>query len=303
MTFELTMTLVILAAGLGSRYGGIKQIAAVGPNGEAIIDYSIFDAIQAGFDKVVFVVNPKIEAEFKELFEPKLKNRIQTAYAIQDLKDIPEGFPVHSERKKPWGTGHALLSVKDQVSGPFVSINADDFYSRNAFVAMHSFLSGIDPASHQYAMVAYNLEDTLSDHGSVSRAVCQIQNDLLQTSVERTSISKQKDSIAYQENGQQYPLQGDAIVSMNIWGFTPAFFSKLEDAFNNFLEGHSSDLKSEFFIPNVVNNGIENGTLSVNILRTKVQWFGMTYQNDLPKARNKIRQLIQEGVYPESLWA
>ncbi len=295
-------TLLILAAGLGSRYGGIKQMDQIGPGGESIIDYSIFDAIQAGFGKVVFVLNPNIEKDFKEIYEKRLKGKIDTAYVLQEVENIPKGIPFNSERVKPWGTGHAVLMAKDVIKEPFAVINADDFYGREAFATLSPFLSKLSNASTAYAMVGYSIANTLSEHGSVSRGVCEVHKGELVDVIERTSIIRKDGSIIFNDNGQDTPIEEDARVSMNFWGFTPAFFDQLEYDFKIFIHENAGQLKAEFYIPLVSNNLIKKNAATITVLKSEAQWFGITYQEDKPLTIAKINQLTEDGVYPKGLW-
>jgi len=296
-------TLVILAAGLGTRYGGVKQMDKVGPSGESIIDYSIYDAIKAGFKKVVFVLNPKIEKDFKEIYEPRLKGRIKTGYVLQELTKIPEGIKFNSERVKPWGTAHAVMMTKDVVNEPFAVINADDFYGRDAYFVMSEFLQKVKNDEAEYSMVGYLLKNTLSDHGSVSRGVCETdENGYLTDVVERTSIERKGGKVVYVEDAQEVEVDENSIVSMNFWGFTPLFFSQLEENFIEFIKENADKLKAEFFIPLVVNNLIKNNEAKVKVLKSDAQWFGVTYKEDKPITIKQINKLIESGVYPENLW-
>ena len=228
-------TLLILAAGLGSRYGGVKQMDKIGPSGESIIDYSVFDAIRAGFGKVVFVVNPKIIDDFKAIYEPRLKGKIETRYVLQEIENIPEGIQFNPDRIKPWGTAHAVLVAKDEIDEPFAVINADDFYGKESYQAIADFLIRKDAARGTYAMAGYKLKNTLSEFGSVSRGVCEIKNGLLTDDVERTSIVRKGEGIIFEEEGKQVSIGNDAIVSMNFWGFTPDFFKETETEFKKFI--------------------------------------------------------------------
>ncbi len=295
-------TLLILAAGIGSRYGGIKQMDKIGPSGESIIDYSIFDAIRAGFEKVVFVLNPNIEKDFKEVYEERLAGKIETGYVLQQVNDVPKGVPVNTARVKPWGTGHAVLVAKDAINEPFAVINADDFYGKQAFEMIGRFLSETDNDSNKYAMVGYKLENTLSENGSVSRGVCQTEDGFLTDVVERTSITIEDDKIVYNDNGDKEEIDGNSVVSMNFWGFSPLFFDQLERDFTNFMDENAHKLKAEFFIPSVVNDLIEDDEASISMLTSNDQWFGVTYQEDKEVTISKVKELTDKGVYPVNLW-
>ncbi|MBC8319235.1 MAG: nucleotidyltransferase [Bacteroidetes bacterium] len=298
----MSPTLLILAAGIGSRYGGVKQMDKIGPSGESIIDYSVFDAIRAGFGKVIFVLNPKIEKDFKEVYEARLKGKIETGYVLQEVKAVPYGVPVNTARVKPWGTGHAVLVAKNDINEPFAVINADDFYGRQAFELLGDFLSKTENDSTKYAMVGYKLKNTLSENGSVSRGVCQTKNGFLTDVVERTKITIDNDKIVYMDNGENHEIGKDSVVSMNFWGFSPLFFDQLESDFNDFMEENASDLKAEFFIPSVVNDLISNDVASIKMLKSNDQWFGVTYKEDKEITINKVADLITQGVYPANLW-
>ncbi len=296
-------TLLILAAGIGSRYGGVKQMDQIGPSGESIIDYSIFDALRAGFGKVVFVLNPKIEKEFRAVYQPRLEGKIETAYVLQELHNIPEGVPIHPERVKPWGTGHAVLVAKEEINTPFAVINADDFYGREAFEVLADFLSQRQNDETHYAMVGYQLKNTLSDNGSVSRGICSTRNGLLTDVVERTKIYKENGTIVYEENGGKHPIDGNSLVSMNFWGFTPKYFEQSEAYFVDFIRKNAQQLTAEFYIPYVVNRLIKEGAADVRLLESHDQWFGVTYREDKAVTINKVRALTEAGIYPRNLWA
>lgn len=295
-------TLVILAAGMGSRYGGLKQVDPVGPGNEAIIDYSIYDAIRAGFGKVVFVIRESFAEAFKENFENKLKGKIKTEYVFQELESyVVNPSNISPDRKKPWGTGHAVLVAKDVVKEPFLVINADDFYGPQSYTLIQQFLS--NSAANEYCMVGYRLDKTLSEHGFVSRGVCQTnEKGLLQTVVERTHIEKIEGKIITQiDEETQMELTGKEVVSMNIWGFMPSFFEYLEIYFNDFMKENASNPKGEFYIPSVVNELIQKGEISLNVLESKDQWFGVTYKEDKDLAVSSIEGLIKANVYPKQL--
>jgi dTDP-glucose pyrophosphorylase len=294
-------TLLVMAAGMGSRYGGLKQIDPVGPNGETIIDYSIYDAMRAGFGKLVFIIRHDIEAQFREIIGGRFEKRIAVEYVFQELDKLPPGFTVPPGRTKPWGTTHAILMAADAVREPFAAINADDFYGAEGYrlLAQH-FASG----SPDYAMVGFILRNTLSDFGSVARGVCRVDgNGLLQTVAELTKIERDGDAAKNTDTaGQITRLTGDEAVSMNMWGFTPALFSQLQTGFAAFLKKSGMELKSENYIPSAVNELVVAGQARVKVLRTGDSWFGVTYREDRPRVVENIRQLIARGDYPEKLW-
>jgi UTP-glucose-1-phosphate uridylyltransferase len=295
-------TLIILAAGMGSRFGGLKQVEPVGPNGEAIIDYTIYDAIRAGFGKVVFVIREMFADEFKAKFEKILKGKINTEYVYQELDNIPEGFTVSENREKPWGTAHAILVARNVVHEPFCALNADDFYGYNALREMADFLiSSDDPA--EYAAIGYKLSNTLSDYGSVSRGICKVNEyGLLESIVETTKIMKKDGNIiSIEPDGKEKLLKGDETVSMNIWGFKTSIFSLLEEKLSEFLSEHINELKSEIYIPSVVFEIINENKARVKILETNSRWFGVTYKEDTPFVLENIRSLIEKGEYPEEI--
>ena len=295
-------TLIILAAGMGSRYGGLKQLDEVGPNGEAIIDYSLYDALRSGFGKVIFVIRRDFEDAFKERFDPKLKGRIAVEYVYQSLNKLPEGFQLSPERQKPWGTGHALWMAEGVANEPMAAINADDFYGHKAYQEMANFLiTSTDP--HEYSMIGYNVENTLSDHGTVSRGVCSTDaNGYLTTVVERTKIKGEPEGIFYYEEDGAHQLDPKSPVSMNFWGLKPNVFSYLKEGFSQFLVDHSNELKSEYYIPLLINDNIINGNIRTKVIECDSPWFGVTYIEDKPIVKGRIAQLIAEGVYPSHLW-
>jgi UTP-glucose-1-phosphate uridylyltransferase len=296
-------TLFILAAGMGSRFGGLKQVLPVGPSGETILEYSIFDAIRAGFGKVVFVIRESFADAFKEKFDSLLKGKIETEYVFQELEFLPTGFKIPEGREKPWGTGHAILMGKNAIKEPFAAINADDFYGYNAFLVMTDFLNSSRNNS-EYAMVGYLLKNTLSKFGSVSRGVCEVaKDDTLKLITERTKIQKSGVTIIMDNQGKEVILSGNEIVSMNFWGFKPSLFVKLEDAFTDFLKLEGKELKSEFYIPSVVFSLINQNKATVKVLKADSQWFGVTYKEDHPMVIDKINSLVAKGEYPLNLWA
>jgi hypothetical protein len=297
-------TLLILAAGMGSRYGGLKQMDPVGPSGEIVLDYSIFDALRAGFGRVVFVIRRDIEAAFREIVGAKWEARIPCAYAFQDLADVPEGFVVPAERAKPWGTAHAIRAGRREITGPFAAINADDFYGAASFRALAGHLTAEkNPAGH--CMVAFRLGQTLSEHGSVSRGVCLCGADRLLTGIqERTKITRHADGTLWDEPEGATParLIGDEPVSMNCWGFMPSVFGELDAAFEKFLHGEGgTSPKKEFTIPAVVDGLIRSKRGTVKVLDTPAQWFGVTYREDKATVQESIRALVAAGEYPQAL--
>lgn len=298
-------TLLIIAAGMGSRYGGLKQIDPVGPKGEIIIDYSMYDAVRAGFDKVVFVIRHYFEDAFKEKIGSKLNDKVETGYAYQELESCLDGFHLPPGREKPWGTGHAILVAKDVVNEPFAVINADDYYGVQAYRIMAEQLETMQTTSSgQYAMAGYILRNTLSEYGKVSRGVCQCDDQMfLKTVQERTDIRKNNGGIVYiDENRNEHCLTGDEIVSMNLWGFTPDIFEHLQIQFSRYLEKHAAENRSEFYIPSAVDELVQKGIKKVKVLKTHDTWFGVTYREDKEIAQNCINNLIQDGVYPRNLW-
>lgn len=298
-------TLLILAAGMGSRYGGLKQVDKLGPSGETILEYSIYDAIKAGFGKVVFVIRKDIEEAFKEAFGGKFDDKIKVEYVFQELDKLPEGFSLNPNRKKPWGTSHAVLMAKDVINEPFAVINADDFYGADAFKTVATFFDSLCGETNIFSMVGYKVSNTLSEHGTVSRGICSTDSDNnLTTVVERTDIKKEGDQIIFiDENKKVRPLTGNEIVSMNFWGFTPSYFAYAEEQFKAFLKERGDEEKSEFYIPTVVNNCIVSGEANTKVLQSSAKWFGVTYKEDKQSTIDKIAALVKEGVYPENLWA
>jgi hypothetical protein len=295
-------TLLILAAGMASRYGSMKQIEGFGPGGETIMDYSIYDAKKAGFDKVVFIIRKDFAEDFKEIFEPKLKGKIETMYAYQDLDDNTEGFTIPADRKKPWGTAHAVLSAKECVNEPFAVINADDFYGRDAFEKAAKFLTQ-EVTPEKYSIIGYELPKTLSENGTVSRGVCDVDaTGNLVTISERTKIYKEGDKIVYEDENGKHEVSHDSKVSMNFWCLDLSVFSYIQDLFHKFLTENINNPKAEFFIPIVGDAFIKEKGGTIKVIPTSSQWFGITYKEDAPGVRQTIRQLIEKGVYPESLW-
>ena len=297
--------LVVMAAGMGSRYGGLKQIDPVGPHGEVIIDYSLYDARRAGFETVVFIIKHEIEADFKAAIGDRLSKVMDVRYAFQQLDDLPAGYAVPEGRVKPWGTSHAILSARDVIDGPFAVINADDFYGAEAYKTIADYLRSVAAQRNHYCMVGYELKNTLSDYGSVSRGICSVDsNGNLTSMVERTKIERREDKIVYEdEKGNVFPLAGDTLVSMNMFGFTPDYFKYSEDFFSAYLKDNIGNPKSEFYIPTMVNKLVADGKAQLRVLHSAAQWFGVTYKEDRPAVVERIRKLIAAGVYPDKLWA
>jgi len=291
------ITLLVMAAGMGSRYGGLKQLDAVGPSGETIIDFSVYDAIRAGYNKVVFIIREDFEKQFKEKISNKYQDKIEVEIVYQDLHDLPDSFSCPEDRSKPWGTGQAILAARNVISDPFAAINGDDFYGRESFEIISDYYSSV---KRGFAMAAFQLDKTLSDYGSVSRGICEQNLNELVTVVETHGIKKS--SAGNIECDRDISLLGNELVSMNMWGFMPSLFDHLGKMFNEFLDENISDLKSEFLIPSVVNDLIEKNIEKVQVLKTRSTWFGVTYIEDKPFVKNKIKELIQSGIYPEKLF-
>ncbi|MBR0330695.1 MAG: nucleotidyltransferase, partial [Alistipes sp.] len=298
-------TLLVLAAGMGSRYGSLKQMDGVGPNNEAIIDYSIYDAIRAGFGKVVFVIRHAFEKEFREVFTPeRFGGKIAVEFVFQELDYLPEGCTVPEGRQKPWGTNHAVLMAKEVIKEPFAVINADDFYGAEAYQTIGDYLSTLGESTNRYCMVAYNLNLTLSENGTVSRGVCGVDEEQNLTSmVERTKIERMPNGqIVFHDLGEDEPLEEDTPVSMNLFGFTPDYFAHTEAYFQQWFSENSDHLKGEFYIPTMVNKLIADGTSKLRVLRSAAQWHGVTYKEDKPALVAAIQKMIAEGKYPAKLW-
>jgi choline kinase len=296
-------TLVILAAGMGSRYGGLKQIDAFTPQGDTIIDFSLYDALQAGFGKFVFIIRKSFEKEFKEIFNKKLEGKAEVAYVYQELENVPEKY-INPERTKPWGTGHALLMAKDAVNENFAIINADDFYGKEAFEVMAKSLMKKDKETYEFNTIAYLLKNTVSDHGFVSRGECDVnENGFLTGVTERTHIEKIDGKLMRKEdNGEFVEIDENTVVSMNFWGFTPNCFEFGSQLFEQFLEETKSDLKSEFYLPSIVNEILKSGKASVEVLKSDAKWFGVTYKEDKEMVQKAIGELKKQNVYPGNLW-
>jgi len=290
------ISLLIMAAGIGSRYGGLKQLDQVGPNGETIIDYSVYDAIKAGFTKVVFIIREDFESQFKSQITNKYIDQIDLEFAYQDINYLPSGFSPPNNREKPWGTGHAILSAKPYINEPFVVINGDDFYGRESFKTIADYYQNEE---NHFSMVTFRLENTLSIFGGVTRGLCTVINEKLNTVVETSNLEKNNNGVS-SDNGEL--LKGDEPVSMNMWGFTPILFDYLEEKFINFLKEEGSELNSEYLIPSVINDLIQADDESVHILNSSEYWFGVTYKEDKPYVVGEIQKLIEKGVYPNKLF-
>jgi len=290
------LTLLVMAAGMGSRYGGLKQLDEVGPNGETIIDYSVYDAIEAGFNKVAFIIRQDFKDLFKEKISDKYTDKINIEIVYQNLNDLPQNFTCPVGREKPWGTGHAILAARSVISEPFAAINGDDFYGRESFNIIADYYSKNQSG---FTMAAFQLDKTLSDFGTVSRGLCEVNKNKLVTVIETHDLKKVNNNIS---SDREISLNGKEPVSMNMWGFTPAVFDYLQTMFNEFLNENYKNLKSEFLIPTVVNDLIQKNLENVYVLRTGAQWFGVTYQEDKSLVNQQILKLIGAGLYPEKLF-
>ena len=290
------ITLLVMAAGMGSRYGGLKQLDEVGPSGETIIDYSVYDAIAAGFTKVVFIIRRDFEQEFKSKIADKFTDKIQVEFAFQDIEDLPSGFSCPRGREKPWGTGHAILSASKLIDGPFNAINADDYYGRESFKTIADFYAR---ESNGFTLVAFRLENTLSVFGSVTRGLCEVENDRLVTVIETDDLQKTNSGIT---SNRDIDLNGREPVSMNMWGFTPVIFDYLQEMFVDFLAQRGDELKSEFLIPSVINDLIQSGKEIVHVLYSNAPWFGVTYKEDKAYVVDQIQKLINDDFYPRKLF-
>ena len=297
-------TLLIMAAGMGSRFGGLKQLAGLGPHGEIIMDYSIFDARRAGFEKVVFVIRRFMEQDFREHILPRFKNKIPFDIVFQELDILPEGFTCPEGREKPWGTNHAVMMAAPVIREPFAAINADDYYGVDAFNVMAGYLKTLGNSQNNYCMVGFKVGNTLSELGAVSRGVCtEDASGNLATVVERTHVVRENGVVKYKDDkGELIPIPDDTLVSMNMWGFTPDYFQHSETIFKAFLKERGQEMKSEFYIPLVVNELIQSHTSKVKVLPTTSQWFGVTYKEDAPAVAAKLKELHDTGVYPETLF-
>ena len=302
-------TLVVMAAGIGSRFGGgIKQLAPVGPCGEIIMDYSIYDAKEAGFNKVVFIIRHDLEKDFKEIIGDRIKKYIDVDYAFQELDDLPEGFTCPKDRTKPWGTGQALLSVKGLVNEPFIVINADDYYGKEGFKVVYDYMKNHMKENGEkldLCMAGFVLKNTLSDNGGVTRGVCKADADNKLVDVTETFDIELKDGVlsAVDENKQKRDIDLNDIVSMNMWGLTPKFLDILEEGFPKFLKSMTNELKSEYLLPSVIDEAIKSGKASVEVLKSHDKWFGVTYKEDKELVVNSIRALVDKGVYPEKIFS
>ena len=300
--------LVIMAAGMGSRYGGLKQIDPVDEQGHIIMDFSIFDAKRAGFEKVVFIIKKENEEDFREVIGKRMAKHMEVAYVFQDIHNLPEGFSVPEGRVKPWGTAHAVLSAIDEIDGPFAVINADDYYGRHAFQTIYDYLSTHeDDDKYRYTMVGYELQNTVTDNGHVARGICQVSADgKLEGIQERTRIEKREGKIAFTEDdGETWTyVPGETLVSMNMWGFTRSILEEIQKGFPAFLEKGLAEnpMKCEYFLPTVVDNLEKAGRAEISVLSSKDKWFGVTYKEDKPVVVEAIRKMKEDGLYPEKLW-
>lgn len=297
-------TLFVLAAGMGSRYGGLKQLDGVGPSGETIMDYSIYDAINAGFGKLVFVIRKSFENDFREKIVKKYEQKIPVELVFQELDKLPEGFTVPANRVKPWGTNHAVMMGKEVINEPFAVINADDFYGRESYRVLGNFLSQLSNSKNLYCMVGYRVGNTLSESGAVARGICEVdENHNLLGIVERTQVMRIDGVVKYKdENNNWVAIDDNTPVSMNMWGFTPDYFAYSEDYFVDFLKKNAENITAEYFIPLLINHLVTNKMATVKVLDTPSKWFGVTYPEDRPGVVTKLQKLVDEGVYPSPLW-
>lgn len=296
-------TLFILAAGMGSRYGGLKQLDGLGPSGETIMDYSVYDALRAGFGKIVFVIRKDFEQEFREKIISKYEGHVPVEVVFQSIDKIPAGFTPNPERKKPWGTNHAVLMGKDAIKEPFGVINADDYYGADSFRILGDFLRSVENKKNCYCMIGFNIENTLSENGGVSRGLCEVDANGYLTGVKECHGIERKDGKLIQVvEGENVPFPENASVSMNMWGFTPDYFDYSEKAFVEFLKEHGNDLKTEFYIPSVVNDLINDGTVTLKVEQTPSRWFGVTYAADRDATVAQFKKLVDEGLYPTPLF-
>lgn len=296
-------TLFILAAGMGSRYGGLKQLDGLGPSGETIMDYSVYDALRAGFGKVVFVIRHDFEQDFRDKVISKYEGHVPVEVVFQDITNLPEGFTVPEGRTKPWGTNHAVLMAKDVIKEPFVVINADDYYGPESFKLAYETLKDLEGKTGEYCMIGFKIENTLSENGGVSRGLCKVDENGYLTGVKEChEIQRKGDALVHVEDGVEKPFPAGASVSMNMWGFTPDYFGYSEKAFVKFLQEHGNELKSEFYIPTVVNDLIQNGEAKLKVVQTPSKWFGVTFAADREATVNQFKALVDAGVYPSPLF-
>ncbi len=297
-------TLFILAAGMGSRYGGLKQLDGLGPNGETIMDYSVFDALRAGFGKIVFVIRHSFEKDFVESVVSKYREIVPVEIVFQEVEYVPAGISYNDKREKPWGTNHALMMGEEVIHEPFAVINADDFYGKESFEVLVEFLQSVENKNNAYCMVGYRVGNTLSESGAVSRGICSTDEQGFLTSVvERTHIEEKGGTIVYlDEHGIENQIPANTPVSMNMWGFTPDYFAYSKESFVQFLQAHGQEIKSEFYIPTVVNELVSDKRATCKVLDTPSKWFGVTYAEDRPQVVLKINELVRKGIYPDMLW-
>ncbi len=299
-------TLVILAAGMGSRYGGLKQMDSFGPAGEAIIDYSIYDAIEAGFQKIVFIIRESFKQDFVAFFSGKFDDKIEIAFVTQELSHIPADFEINPERVKPWGTAHAVARAKEEVEGSFAVINADDYYGKEAYQTLMSFFNSTSSDTTEYCIIGYFLENTLSDYGTVNRGVCAMDDQGYLESIEEcTKILKEEDGVIRfpQDSDDRRVLDSKTLVSMNMFGFKPSYFDFFDEEFSSFLRNYGKELKSEFYIPTLLDTLIKSEQVKLKVLESESDWFGVTYQDDKPFVVERINKLVASGAYPEKLWS
>lgn len=299
------LTLLVMAAGMGSRYGGLKQVEGFGPHGETLLEYSLYDAMNAGFTRAVFIIRRDLETLFREKVMARFAHRLDCTCVFQELTDLPEGVSPPAERQKPWGTGHAVLAARGAVRTPFAVINADDYYGQAAFGAMAAFLSEADVSKANYALCGYRLRQTLSEHGTVSRGLCLLdETGSLISVTEHTKLESDGHggALSHQPDGE-VPLSGDSLVSMNFWGFTPIFFSSLRDRFAAFIAEKGSEPKAEFYLPSAVDHDLRRASTQVKVLPTESSWFGVTYPEDQPRVAQAIAERIARGEYPRELWS
>ncbi|MDO5344937.1 MAG: sugar phosphate nucleotidyltransferase [Lachnospiraceae bacterium] len=301
--------LVIMAAGIGSRFGGgIKQLTSFGPNGEIIMDYSIYDAVKAGFNKIVFVIRKDLEKDFREIIGNRIEKEIEVEYAFQELTDLPEGFSVPEGRRKPWGTGQAILACRKLIKEPFAVINADDYYGKEAFVLVHDYLvnqEGRKDGVFPVCMAGFILKNTLSDHGGVTRGICRVDEngELAGVDETRNIIKVPEGAAVLQEDGTRLPIDSESLVSMNMWGFTPDFVEELETGFVRFLSGLDENAeKAEYLLPTIIDQMLKKKQVEITVLKTTDKWFGVTYKEDVPTVVADFKRLLEEGVYPAKLW-